>query len=164
MVADGCGRLDPALLPDANTLREVCYDPPMHTQEMQQKFIERRAQGWTYVRIASELGVAKSTLVEWSRKFRFELNNQRALEMDELRSRILGTVQSRVGAFAEKLARVEQEIAKRDLEDVPTARLYSLAETFRRQIERETQTIRFITPVNAIPHDEYVDQVQEWTP
>lgn len=46
----------------------------MKDREIVQKFIQRRAQGWTYTR-ASELGVAKSTLVEWSRKFRFELSS-----------------------------------------------------------------------------------------
>jgi hypothetical protein len=136
----------------------------MHTQETQQKFIERRAQGWTFVRIAAELGVAKSTLVEWSRKFRFEINNRRAIELDELQDRVLGSVQSRVAVLAEKLARVEQELRQRDLAQVPTARLYSLAETLRRQIAHETRAIRFVTPVNAIPGEEYVEQVQEWNP
>jgi transposase len=134
----------------------------MHTQETHQKFIERRAQGWSFVRIASELGVAKSTLIDWSRKFRFEINNQRALEMDELQSRVLGTCQSRIATLAEKLARVEEELRKRDLAQVPTARLYSLSDALRRQIERETGVVSFVTPVNAIPNDEYVEQVQEW--
>lgn len=133
-------------------------------QETVQKFLERRAQGWSYIRIAAELGVAKSTLVEWSRKFRFELNNQRALELDDLQNRILGSVQSRVGALSEKLSRIEQELAKRDLTQVPTASLYSLAAALRRQIARETQAVSFVTPVKAIPDAEYVEQVQEWKP
>jgi hypothetical protein len=40
----------------------------MKDQETVQKFIELRAQGWSFVRIAAELGVAKSTLTEWSYK------------------------------------------------------------------------------------------------
>jgi transposase-like protein len=43
----------------------------MHTPETRQKFVERRAQGWSLVRLASELGVARSTLIEWSRQLRF---------------------------------------------------------------------------------------------
>ena len=92
-------------------------------QETVQRFIERRAQGWSYVRIAAELGVAKCTLVEWSRKFRFEINNRRALELDDLQNRVLGSVQSRVAVLSEKLSRVEEELRKRDLTQVPTARL-----------------------------------------
>ena len=129
-----------------------------------QKFIERHAQGWSYVGIAGESGVAKSTLIEWSRKFRFEINNQRALELDDLQNRVLGAVQSRVAGLTAKLARVEEELRKRDLAQVPTARLYSMADALRRQIERETQAVRFVTPVKDIPNDEYVEQVQEWSP
>lgn len=136
----------------------------MHSPETQQQFIERRAQGWPFVRIATELGVAKSTLIEWSRKFRFDTANQRALIMDELRDRVLGSVQSRVAVLAEKLARVEAELKQRDLAQVPTARLYALADSLRRQIKQETDAINFVAPVNSIPADEYVEQVQEWKP
>jgi hypothetical protein len=136
----------------------------MKDQETVQKFIELRAQGWSFVRIAAELGVAKSTLTEWSRKFRFEIHNRRALVLDDLQDRILGTVQSRVACLAEKLGKVENELRQRDLKELTTSQLYSLGASLRRQIERETGPIRMVTPTNAIPKDEYVDEVQEWNP
>ncbi len=136
----------------------------MKDAETVKRFIDLRAKGWTYVRIATELGVAKSTLIEWSRKFRFDINNQRVLELDELQDRILGPVQFRVNGLAEKLGKVEEELRKRDLSQVPTARLYSMADALQRQIARETQAIRFVSPVKDIPNDEYVAEVQEWTP
>ncbi len=136
----------------------------MHTPETQQKFIERRAAGRSFVRISTELGVAKSTLTEWSRKFRFEIHNRRALELDDLQNRTLGTVQSRVTALAEKLARVESELNQRDLTKVSTPQLFALAAALRRQMDRETGVISLVTPTRQIPNDEYVDQVQEWNP
>ena len=136
----------------------------MKDQETVQKFIEHRAQNWSFVRIAAELGVAKSTLTEWSRKFRFEIHNRRALVLDDLHDRVLGTVQSRVAGLAEKLSKVENELRQRGLSEVPTAQLYSIAASLRRQIERETGPIRLVTPTNAIPRDEYVEEVQEWNP
>jgi hypothetical protein len=136
----------------------------MHTSETQQKFIERRAQGWSFVRIATELGVAKSTLIEWSRKFRFDIDNLRAIELDDLRQRCLGTHQTRVSALADQLAKVEAELRQRDLAKVPTARLYSLAAALRRELARETEAVSFVSPVNAIPADELVKQVQQWHP
>jgi len=134
----------------------------MHTPETQQKFIERRAQGWTYTRIASELGVAKSTLLEWSRKFRFDLQNRRVLELDELRDRLLGSRQARAARLSERLAKIEGELANRTLADVSTARLYSLAEQLRRQIEHETDDTVFVAPVKDIPAEEYVEEIQQW--
>ena len=136
----------------------------MHTPETQQKFIELRAREWTYDRIAAELGVAKSTLVEWSRKFRFEINNRLALEVDALRDRVLGSRAARVNTLVQKLARVEDELRKRDLVQVSTARLYSLADSLRRQLERETAAMSLVSPIKDIPNDEYVEQVQEWKP
>src|SRR4030095_16250254 len=133
----------------------------MKDQETVQKSLELRAQGWGFVRIAAELGVAKSTLTDWSRKFRFEIHNRRALVLDDLQDRILGTVQSRVAALAEKLGRVEQELRQRGLAEVSTAQLYSMAAALRRQIERETGPIRLVAPTNLIPKEEYVEEVQE---
>ena len=46
----------------------------MKDQETVQKFIELRAQGWSFARIAAELGVAKRTVIEWSRRFLFEIH------------------------------------------------------------------------------------------
>ena len=76
----------------------------------------------------------------------------------------MGSVQTRVAGLAEKLGRVEHELKQRGLAEMSTSQLYSLAASLRRQIERETGPIRFVTPTNAIPKEEYVGQIQEWNP
>ena len=136
----------------------------MKDQEVVNKFIELRANGWSFTRIAAELGVAKTTLVDWSRKLRFDIHNRRALAIEDLHDRTLGTVQHRVAGLAEKLARVEEELRQRGLKEMSTGQLYALAASLRRQIERETGPIRLVTPTNAIPKEEYVEEVQEWNP
>ena len=108
----------------------------MHTPETRQKFVERRAQGWSLVRIGTELGVARSTLIEWSRQLRFEIQNQRAIELDELRNRMLGTYQSRASVLVEKLSRVEDELRKRDLTGVSTRGLFDLSSALRRELDK----------------------------
>jgi hypothetical protein len=135
----------------------------MHTAETQQKFIQQRARGLSLVHIASELGVARSTLIEWSRKFRFEIQNQRAIELDDLRNRLLGSRESRASQYAARLATVEDELRKRDLSQLSTPRLFALADSLRRNIERETAATRFASPVKDIPNGEYVEEIQEWT-
>ena len=54
----------------------------MHDAETQQKFVGLRAQGRSFSRIATELNVARRTLIDWSRKFQFEIQNQRAIELE----------------------------------------------------------------------------------
>ena len=134
----------------------------MHTPETRQKFVERRAQGWSLIRIASELGVARSTLIEWSRQLRFEIQNQLAIELDDLRNRLLGPRQARASGLAEKLARVEDELRKRDLATLSTQGLYALSVSLQRQIEAAIGDLSFVSPVKDIPGDEYVEEVQQW--
>ena len=134
----------------------------MHTPETRQKFVERRAQGWSFVRISSELGVAKSTLIQWSRQLRFELQNQTVIEMDDLKNRLLGHRQSRATTLAAKLAAVEDELRKRNLSSVSTQGLYALSVSLQRQIEAAIGDLSFVSPVKDIPGDEYVEEVQQW--
>ena len=136
----------------------------MHTPETRQKFVERRAQGWSLVRLASELGVARSTLIEWSRQLRFEIQNQRAIELDDLRKRLLGTCQSRAAVLAEKLSRIEDELRKRDLATVPTRSLFDLSLALRRELDKNLGDASFAVPIKDIPNAEYIEQVQEWKP
>ena len=135
----------------------------MHTPETRQKFVELSAKDWSLLRIAGELGVARSTLIEWSRQLRFDIQNQRALELDDLRNKLLGPRQKRATELAEKLAAVEAELRQRDLSKVSTPRLYSLADSLRRQLERETAGLKLAAPVKDIPNDEYVESIQEWS-
>ena len=136
----------------------------MHSPETRQKFVERRAQGWSLTRIATELDVARSTLIEWSRQLRFQLQNQTAIELDDLQHRLLGPRQHRAQQAAEKLAAVENELRKRDLGSLSTVQLFHLAAALRRQIQQETDGIEFVVPVKDIPNDEYIEEVQEWKP
>lgn len=134
----------------------------MKEQETIDRFIALRVQGQSYVRIAADLGVSKSTLIRWSRQYRFEIQNQHALAMDELRNRILGASPQRVDLLVQKLAKVEAELRNRDVSKVPTTALFTLSESLRRQILRETAG-SFVAPVKDIPVEEYVADVQEWS-
>jgi hypothetical protein len=134
----------------------------MHDQETQRKFVALRAQGRSFVRIATELGVCKSTLIEWSRKFRFEIHNLRAIEMEALQEEFVAGREERVRALGAQLRAVEAELRTRNVAELPTARLFALAESFRRQIRRETGEMSFSSPAADIPESEYHEEVQDW--
>lgn len=130
--------------------------------ETQQRFIQLRSQGWSFARIAQELNVSKPTLINWSRKFHFEINNARAIELESLQEQLVAGREARARALAEKLKLVEAELAKRDIAEVSTARLFSLAAALRREILRETGSVQFTQPVSEIPGDEFHEEVQDW--
>jgi len=134
----------------------------MKDQETVQKFISLRAQGWTYVRLMAELNVSKPTLIDWSRKFQFQIQNLRAIELEALATQWLSSVDDRVSRFGQQLQKVEAELAGREVKDLSTPQLYSLARHLRRQIQEAAGQVRFTSPVAEIPGDEFHDQVQDW--
>jgi hypothetical protein len=134
----------------------------MHDDKTVQQFIEQRARGVSYARIQAQLNVSKPTLIAWSRKHQFQIQNLRAIEMESLAEQYLATVQDRVQTLGRRLGRVEEELGKRDIAGLTTPQLYALAHSLRRQIGEATGMTRFSTPVSEIPADEYHDQVQDW--
>ena len=136
----------------------------MKDVETQQRFVLLRSQGWSFARIATELNVAKGTLINWSRKFQFEITNQRAIELEALQEQLVATREIRARACGEQLKRIEAELAQRDLSELSTSRLFALARLLRRDILHETGPLQFTSQINEIPQNEYHEQVQDWTP
>jgi hypothetical protein len=136
----------------------------MNDIETQQRFVCLRAESWSFSRIADELKVSKPTLINWSRKFQFEIQNHRAINIEALHEKWLSTREARVAALGQQLQKVEAELAKRDLSSLPTYHLFTLAESLRRQLKRETGPMQFTTPVSEIPENELHTRVQDWSP
>jgi hypothetical protein len=135
---------------------------PMHDETTVQRFIELRASGWTYARLMTELNVTKPTLIAWSRKHQFQIQNLKAIELEALGEKWLASVTDRVNLLGEQLRKIETEISRRDAADLTTPQLYSLARSLRRQIGQATGSPGFTVPVAEIPADEYHEQVQDW--
>lgn len=134
----------------------------MHDQETIRRFIQLRAAGWSFARIATELQVSKPTLIVWSRKHQFEIANLRAIETEALAEKLLANRQQRWQALGQDLARVEAELSKRDLTAVPTSRLLGLAAMLRREVSRETGTVRFTDNYYGLPAEQRVEEVTDW--
>jgi hypothetical protein len=134
----------------------------MHDETTVQRFIELRAQGWIYARLMTELNVSKPTLIAWSRKHQFQIQNLKAIELEALNEKWLASVTDRVNALGEELRKVEAAISRRDVGEMTTPQLYSLARSLRRQISQATGPTQFSVPINEIPSAEYHEQVQDW--
>lgn len=134
----------------------------MHDEKTVQRFIELRASGWTYARLMTELNVTKPTLIAWSRKHQFQIQNLKTIELEALGEKWLASITDRVNALGEQLRKVEAAVSHRDVADLTTPQLYGLARSLRRQIAQATGSSGFTVPVAEIPADEYHDQVQDW--
>ena len=85
----------------------------MHDEQTVQRFIELRASGWTYARLMTELNVTKPTLIAWSRKHQFQIQNLKAIELEALSEKWLTSVTARVNTLGAQLQQVEAELARR---------------------------------------------------
>lgn len=135
----------------------------MHDEKTVQRFIELRCQGWTYARLTAELQVSKPTLIQWSRKHQFRIQNLRNIELEALANQWLDSVSDRVKALGRQLRQVDAELSTRDIKDLSTLQLHTLARSLRRQIGELTGAVQFTSPVAELPNDEYHDQVQDWS-
>jgi hypothetical protein len=121
-----------------------------------------RSQGWSFNRITVELGVSKPTLIKWSRQHQFEIQNLRTTETEAMAERIFGQRHQRWEALAKQLKQIEDEIAKRDLEEIPASRLHGIAAQLRSEINREVGSPQFSETTTRIPQEEYIICKHEW--
>ena len=98
----------------------------METIETKRRFVELRAKGYSFDKIAKELGKAKQTLLDWSRDLDQEIAQAKALELDSLYESYSLYKEARLKTLGEILSKLKKEVDNRDLTDLPTDRLLDL--------------------------------------
>ncbi len=135
----------------------------MTDQETIARFIFLRSQGWSFNRIQVELNVSKPTLIKWSRQHQFEIANLRATETEALAEVVFGQRHERWRTLAGQLKKLEAEIEKRDLEEIPASRLHAIAAALRAEISREFGHVHFSEACKDIPREEFIYDREEWS-
>jgi orotate phosphoribosyltransferase-like protein len=87
--------------------------------EIVERFVELRAQGWTFARIAAELKTSQPTLISWSQKHQHRISNLRAIEMEELAEAARLSRRHFISSLAEDERRLREELARRDSQGHP---------------------------------------------
>ena len=126
------------------------------------RFILLRSQGLSFNRIAAELNVSKPTLIKWSRQHQFDIANLRTTETEALAERVFCRRQDRWELLARHLKRVEDEIEKRGLDEIPVARLHAIAASLRAEVKQEVGTVHFSETNSRIPSQEFVIARHDW--
>ena len=109
----------------------------METTELKERFIELRAKGWSFDKIAKEIGKAKQTLIDWSKELQDEIANRKALELEALYESYYLMRENRLQTFGEMLTKIKTEVERRDLSDVPTDKLLELLLKYNSQVKEE---------------------------
>ena len=109
----------------------------METLEVKNKFIELRAKGYSFDKIAKQLGIAKQTLIDWSKELESQIANLKASELEVLQEKFFLSKKGRLETFGSLLGSLKKEIINRDLSDIPTEKLLDLFLKYSIQIEKE---------------------------
>ena len=107
---------------------------PSNTKE---RFIELRAQGYSFDRIAKELGKAKPTLIDWSKDLQEEIANRKALELEVIYEKFFLLKEARLQTLGEMIAKIKKEVESRSLSEVPTDKLLELLLKYNNQVKEE---------------------------
>lgn len=112
----------------------------MHDQKTIDRFLELRADGMSYARIAGELHVGKRTLIEWSGQHQAELQNLREVARDELLEKHRVSVGENIKALAERLGAIRKAAAAIDLTTIAPERLLRLEIEYSEHLNDLTDT------------------------
>lgn len=109
----------------------------MESIETKQRFIELRAAGKSYDKIAIELGKSKQTLIDWGREFDSEITNLKNINLEALYEAYNIFKEIRLKQLANLLSKASEAINDRDFTDVPTDKLIDLVIKLNNQIDKE---------------------------
>jgi hypothetical protein len=98
----------------------------METLETKERFIELRAKGYSFDKIAKELNRSKQTLIDWSKELENEIANRKALELEALYEHFYLLKEAKIKKYGAILSKITTELENRDFSTVSTGRLLEL--------------------------------------
>lgn len=111
------------------------------TTEEIEHFIELRAKGYSFDRIAEETGTSKPTLLKWNSQYSRELEQAQYFELHSLLAQYGLLRKSRVESVSLLLQAVMEEMKKRTEGEIlcrlPTDKLFSLYLALEGRLEQE---------------------------
>jgi len=94
--------------------------------ELKAQFIELRAKGLSYAKIAKRLKLSRNTLASWSQELEAEIASLKAMELESLQEQYFLLKEGRIRLLGETLKALQQELQKRDLSSVATDKLLDM--------------------------------------
>lgn len=105
--------------------------------ELKSKFVELRAKGHSYAKIAKKLKVAKSTLANWNQELEEDIASLKAMELEALQEQYYLLKEARIRLLGEQVKVIQNELKNRDLSKVSTDRLLELQLKYYDELKKE---------------------------
>lgn len=101
------------------------------------QFVELRAQGQSYSRIATTLKVSKSTLSAWNKELKEQIAEQQSERLRELYDSYYMLKEARIKQFGETLKLVNEALEQKDLADLSTGQLLDSKLRLMKELKEE---------------------------
>ena len=115
----------------------------MHTREKRRRFIQLRACGLSFRKIAEQLNISTPTLVKWSRILDVHINNAQLIEFEVLMEEYLATRRHRVKVLASQLNNVTKQLLDCDLSKIPPHRLLEMQTQLSKELQGQCPKMEF---------------------
>ena len=117
------------------------------TVKDQEKFIELRARGLSFDKIAKEINVSKPVLIKWNTELSNKISNQIFTQAQSILEQYKLVKLDRLESLSKQLERINQEIDKRDFKDIQIKDLFGIKTSIELYLKSEIGTIIFDTEI-----------------
>jgi len=115
------------------------------TVDEQTKFIELRAKGLSFDKIAQEIKTSKPTFLKWQKEFIGKISEAKFLHFESLAEQFYLLKQQRLEYLAELYQKLKQELESRDLSKITTEKLIEIYFKTENRLLDEFGTIKHTT-------------------
>jgi hypothetical protein len=119
----------------------------MKNNQDKENFIQLRAQGLSFDKIAKEISTSKPTLLKWDEEFSKEIANYRYIEADTLLSQYSLVKTHRIESLSLLLQKATDALKDRDFSDTSTKDLISIVFNLQGRLGQELENIEYHTGI-----------------
>ena len=131
--------------------------------KVKEKFIQLRAEGLSFDRIARELDTSKPTLMKWAKEFENEISELMFIEFESLFERYKMLRVERVRRYGEQLELIREALKEKDLGDVPATKLLDMALVLEDRIQGEMRDVSHASVEIKASFDELIAEPPKYT-
>lgn len=113
----------------------------MTEAEKKARFIQMRAEGQSYSKIAAALDISKTTCSRWNKELKAQTDKQEAETLQELYKMYGATREARIKATGETLQKIDKALAEKDYSEISLDRLLSLKLKYIEQLKADYSPI-----------------------
>lgn len=135
----------------------------MRSQKEKLKFVELKAKGLSFDKIAQELQISKPTLIKWSEELKKEITNYKYFEFESILAEFSLGKRHRLESFSMILHKALTELKERSFEEVSAKDLMNIVFQMSQKIQSEVAGLHFHTEEYEIDGSIKMDFLKEKT-